>query len=637
MAKTSKRLQAAQVMADVLNNLPSAENTTPAKTSMKRKAQSTSSPRVDKPAKRQATANNNNAKLSRVPKPSKQTPLSTAHVVPEQDPYKSPPASATRSKTGPSTANNTNGDAPQDLAVAEGSVVKGGEPTNGTQMSLRGRPQKQKERGRGRPPKRKSGRKSTATVEKSDIQSAEVAQDSNSQEDVNDGAEEHLDEEDHGREPSRDPEEADDVEESVDNDDDFEVEKEDMLKAEKVAHISGKRTKKFNARRWRKAIALHKARNEWQSFHTALCEIYDKRTRVANRHSQSKVIARIRKPIKEAQSAFLKMEKAEDSCEDIGATLVQIDQLQADLTEQKMKSEAEKTETIIGIYVRVIPELGLLLRCVLMARYEADGLSIDSMAEIVALTDLIVKLCNRARDWALKPPVEPLIKLTKSLKVHTEGLNKRITKELQRAESRVYEHDLQERRGRIDQEYEEEEKRRLKQAKIDADQRMREIAFKLELNKRRRTYPREASEMIMRAASRNSEPMMRPSTPEHLTRRGPSPEIGSDDQPIRTPLTVISGRSRRPTHRASPSIVQEVHRETNWTPSEENALITGLQEFQGPSRYFEIFKAYSGRGLGEERDMDAIERKAKLLRGSLMNEFKDRDDYHDFDFLWSVE
>lgn len=75
--------------------------------------------------------------------------------------------------------------------------------------------------------------------------------------------------------------------------------------------------------------------------------------------------------------------------------------------------------------------------------------------------------------------------------------------------------------------------------------------------------------------------------------------------------------------------------EREWDAEEEGALINGLQEYQGPSRYFDIFNAYSGRELAG-RDMDAIERKAKSLKAALINEMKGTKMYDEFGFLWSV-
>ncbi|KKY15762.1 hypothetical protein UCRPC4_g06148 [Phaeomoniella chlamydospora] len=418
--------------------------------------------------------------------------------------------------------------------------------------------------------------------------------------------------------------------------------------------ICEKQKHRLDQLRFRAAIGGTNTSNLWYKFHRTLADIYEGRQHHEKSMRSSANAKQLLKCVKKVEFAYFKLEKlnqgsseASEAATTIKDGLYRIQELETHLKQNKPGREQNDNNegTIIhDIYVQIIPKIGRLLRTALVAWWSPEGeeLNNEGIRDLVIVAGILLRLCDKAEGWKPRPSLTPLNRLTRSLRRRTSELAKFYKKEYRYIQFRERQQVELEERRKFRAGFEAKETERMHRRLIEGEEYWVRIWTSLTASSsssqriqagRNNEQSRMGSLSITIDEAENDEDT--PLTPPH-GHVSHSSGIGEENSPlVRTPLSVRGRRGSDEVSVATELPTQSLGKVSEWTQVEEEALLNGLQEFQGVSRYFDIFEAYSGRELAR-RDMDAIKRKAKTMKAALINELKGTGIYDEFEFLWSV-
>lgn len=389
----------------------------------------------------------------------------------------------------------------------------------------------------------------------------------------------------------------------------------------------------------------------WVRFTTLLAKIQDNKAHHNPGHldNRSDKVRSFIKTTKHTVTAYSTIKEAADPFSPavveaervIEGNLPMLSRTQAKLSNGLQIDKKHKKQLGRDIYLEIIPSLSELLVAASEARKsnEGDDISsweVSSLTELLTLMGFLESLCYKAYKWQPSIKLQGIVGPTRSLGVSTVSLHKVYKKARDLKLADEVERHLAKQRTEAEVAYRAKVDREQKEHQAKCEQRWAEILEELEERQR----PVRAAEPRYRGTATpdrdvNDIETLSPAP----VRDGVSfvtPEPGEEEDLLpRTPLTARSQRVTFARDVPKRPLMFGSGEEREWEAEEEGALINGLQEYQGPSRYFDIFNAYSGRELAG-RDMDAIERKAKSLKAALINEMKGTRMYDEFGFLWSV-
>ena len=317
-----------------------------------------------------------------------------------------------------------------------------------------------------------------------------------------------------------------------------------------------------------------------------------------------------------------------------------INKMERTLPELEADQQDEQMKMAYGLYLKCIPRLAELLLYAPTARYAQKTVPKLTIQETIRLLHLFVTICTIAVRWEPKPEI-PLNRLTRSMCIPARRLLESYRREIDGIESAKLRATIDSKLKQAHKDAKarnEEEDRKWQQelqqywAQVDVDLRAQEEKYPIVLatgNKQLRRVAQLASPGPIRGPNTET-----PHRAVDTDLDGGSPELGDDEIDTRDEPSVIRIQEIESPFRIGVGR-QRISRVPAWTLQEETALIDGLQEFRGPTRYYDIFNKYSERELARQ-DFDTIEEKAKAIKTILIHELRDTEEYDQYDWLWSV-